>query len=185
MLFNAIVLMCLATGLSRLATKHVDNADVPEMKLYDVFHRILPFNSNANILADVIVVTCLLAMCFVGVYDHKGLCDFFIVYAILIIIRTISMSITILPDWCTTIWKKYGKNNVFGGCRDKLFSGHTATALLFSLFIYKKTNMVGIFLLPVIVSLCTLISREHYSIDVLFAWIITIFVWQNRQLILA
>lgn len=183
MFHRAICLLCFALLSTFLATHYIDHEkkNIPEMKLYDTLHHFLPFCSQVSKIADIVSVGCFSAMFYIGMYDHQTLSEFMFALAIIGIIRAISITITILPDHCTTIWNKYGKKNIFGGCRDKLFSGHTAATLLCSFFLYKKTKMSWVFLLPIIVSFAMLISREHYSIDVLFAWFITTLVWQNIQ----
>jgi hypothetical protein len=53
-------------------------------------------------------------------------------------------------------------------CNDYMFSGHTTYNIVTSYFVGKVLYPVY----PIIASLVTIATREHYSIDVLVAWII-------------
>jgi hypothetical protein len=53
-------------------------------------------------------------------------------------------------------------------CNDYMFSGHTTFNIVTSYFVGKVLYPVY----PIIASLVTIATREHYSIDVLVAWII-------------
>ena len=65
------------------------------------------------------------------------------------------------PGTCTP-------NPPFSFCNDYMFSGHTTFNIVTSYFVGKVLYPVY----PIIGSLVTIATREHYSIDVLVAWII-------------
>jgi len=66
-------------------------------------------------------------------------------------------------------------SGVIGGCHDKMFSGHTTVAILSSLFLvkYYPEYILHIALLNVVLLLSIISSRDHYTIDVLIALIIS------------
>lgn len=53
-------------------------------------------------------------------------------------------------------------------CNDYMFSGHTTFNIVTSYFVGKVLYPVY----PILASLVTVATREHYSVDVLVAWII-------------
>jgi len=53
-------------------------------------------------------------------------------------------------------------------CNDYMFSGHTTYNIVTSYFVGKLLYPVY----PILASLITVATREHYSVDVLVAWII-------------
>ena len=70
-------------------------------------------------------------------------------------------------------------NVIFGHCSDKIFSGHTAFTLLIVLVAYNfnlldnnKLLILGIFQL--IYAFLIIITRAHYSVDVLLSYYIVI-----------
>jgi len=56
----------------------------------------------------------------------------------------------------------------FSFCNDYMFSGHTTFTIVTSYFVGKVLYPVY----PIFASLVTIATREHYSVDVLVAWII-------------
>ena len=59
-------------------------------------------------------------------------------------------------------------NPPFSFCNDYMFSGHTTYNIVTSYFVGKVLYPVY----PIFASLVTIATREHYSVDVLVAWII-------------
>lgn len=60
------------------------------------------------------------------------------------------------------------KSNPLSNCNDYMFSGHTTFNIVTSYFL--KNGMFPIY--PMISSLITISTREHYTADVIVAWII-------------
>ena len=91
------------------------------------------------------------------------------------------MSVTILPKPVAQYDNKY-KNAImrffFGGANDLIFSGHTSFVLLLLLFISKSVhgNMGKLLLVAyaLIYSFIIILLRNHYTVDVILAWYITI-----------
>ncbi len=103
-------------------------------------------------------------------------------WAFLHIIRIISNNLTVLPsiNKCRpTIFDKYS----VGGCCDYMFSGHTFTSLLPSIYIayyLRPVHPLWMFVYNILNSIIIIIGRRHYTDDVLIAWFITLFVFFIR-----
>jgi hypothetical protein len=99
-------------------------------------------------------------------------------YSIIILIRTITTQSTILP--ASGKCKSYGLYKYINGhCIDKVFSGHTAISLILILqyYRYNIVNINIIYLLLIIQSLLSLsliLTRGHYTIDIIIAYVISI-----------
>lgn len=90
--------------------------------------------------------------------------------AILLVLRCVCFSVTVLPtpfDVCDPL--------AVGGCHDCVFSGHTAITLLFASVIYEVYPDMKWPLLAycILGSLFIVMTRSHYTIDVIVAWIAT------------
>lgn len=178
---DGYALLAIAAVVSRVITSAIDlDRSTPDVQLTDVLHKTLPYIPQASHVADVIMAACLLLTPFVTKDSNK----YARVYAIILLVRAILMSVTILPDKCAPHFHRYGRNSVFGGCRDKCFSGHTATALLFALICVSSGLSRAVFAVPAAVSVLMLVSRSHYTLDIVVAWATVAAVWQNRQLLI-
>ena len=132
---------------------------------------------------------------------NKNLHKFLFIMAINYIIRAISFSITILPKCgvtkdkdntrsCTSMLLDYVtlKDTHIGHNQDLLFSGHASFSLLFSLYISYIEKVKGktknvIWLITLLNSIGIIITRCHYSIDVYYAYIVTLstfFLLKNK-----
>jgi hypothetical protein len=96
---------------------------------------------------------------------------FFNIYGFLLILRPLCFSVTIMPPPSNSI----PKTSILGGSCDCIFSGHTAITLLELLFLKKYYPYLPQYLIfEVLYCLAILISRAHYTVDIILAWIITI-----------
>jgi hypothetical protein len=69
-----------------------------------------------------------------------------------------------------------------GGCYDKVFSGHFSISFICLLVLYKN-KYIDIFTLTIlstILGFLIVVSRSHYTIDVVVAFMIVIIVYQNN-----
>ena len=104
-----------------------------------------------------------------------------------LLLRTITISITILPS-CMTIEFYNSKKNIyqklFNSSHDLIFSGHTLVFIFLSKLIIDNSNSFLFYIGNIIQYLfpITLItSRQHYSIDVLIAMIVYRFFILNIE----
>ena len=88
--------------------------------------------------------------------------------------------ITLIIDFIT---QKYD----MGYCNDYIFSGHSAIFILLTLLIsyYQLIPPIYINILSIITGIITffiIISRNHYTIDIILAYLITICVFTKNFL---
>ena len=145
-----------------------------EIPIFDVVHNNLPqIPQKYHIIFDVASIGAAFFVMFNGFF-YEYLNEFFI----LMILRGITGIVTILPH--DPVLNCNPQNNIsftshIDGCYDKIFSGHTATIFLAYLFI-RENNMLPVGLIEVMVILTLqglIMSRYHYTVDVVLALIIT------------
>ena len=102
--------------------------------------------------------------------------------SIIILIRMISTRLTIFPSSDP----KCNKCTAWGGCHDKMFSGHTAITVALCLYIYENnSNMAVPCLLTVITqSFISIATRGHYSVEVFIGGLIALFMFNSKNSIL-
>ena len=110
-------------------------------------------------------------------FNFNMLKEFLGYWIVIFIIRIITTLVTILPKYkeCKT------DEQIFGGCYDKIFSGHFASVFLATL-LYLKYNWITmpiLILINFINSIGILLRRSHYTIDIIMALFVTLFVYQN------
>lgn len=103
--------------------------------------------------------------------------------SILLFIRSITTLVTILPAQSKNCenrksWMTY----LNGHCIDKIFSGHTSLSLLVVLLYYKYSILPRrwihlLFCIQIMAAYCLILTRSHYTVDVIVAYMITIFVY--------
>lgn len=99
--------------------------------------------------------------------------------SVIIFLRSITTSVTILPSSVNGC--KFDLNFLTflnGHCIDKIFSGHTSITLLL-VFLYNKYNIITsnliyvLLFLQILVSISLILTKEHYTIDVILGYLIT------------
>ena len=106
------------------------------------------------------------------------------IWLTLMIVRSITTIVTALPPSKPKCDEKH--HPIFGGCFDKIFSGHTMTALLTVLVLYQF-NIVSPSMYYWWISLAALygfllvVSRDHYTIDVLISFVLTYAVFRLQM----
>lgn len=148
-------------------------------KIYDISHKYLPdlhdYDAYSN-FHHLITFGFLIPILF----NASMLYEFFGYWFTIFIIRSITIMVTILPKH-----KHCNNDNSFifvGQCYDKIFSGHFSSVLLATI-LYKKygwINTTTMILLNFINSLSILLSRGHYTIDLIVAYFVTLYVYQNK-----
>jgi len=144
-----------------------------EKPLYDVFHEKMPNLKKYEKAVDFIPYLLALVVLYMYIYDglnEQLINDLMLNYAILMILRVITFSITILPS---PICSKRSHPLAMGGCRDMIFSGHVTSMLLLAYTLYKHNPQyeTALILYCTIGSLLIIATRSHYTIDVIVAYI--------------
>jgi len=167
-------------------TKDISEKNPP---LYDIIISNTPDLSNYDIIPNILlcfIFSFLLIPLFFN-ENFKILYSFFKYFSLIILIRTITTQVTILPPTILEPQRecKYEKNFfdiicicLDGHNLDKIFSGHTAASLLLVLLYFKynileKNSLYLLLGLQILLSLTLILTRGHYTIDVLLAYIIT------------
>ena len=91
------------------------------------------------------------------------------------LIRSVSILSTILPSHQKCDKEIYLSSVFYGGCYDKIFSGHTSFILLLTLLYFREhiINMPTLIALNATNILLILATRSHYTVDILLAIFVT------------
>ena len=159
--------------------------------LYDHLHQSSKYLKFYNV-SDYFIFSYILSL----FYFNNNLPQFLNLLSIIYLLRTFSFTITILPK-CGKMKDKTDKSAVnilynyitlkdrhSGYNNDLLYSGHSAFMHLYFLYLnhyncISDNKKMIVFSINLILSILNILSRCHYSIDILFAYITTTFVFQN------
>ena len=151
------------------------NHDFP--KVYDILHENCVHIDKFEYASDIIALILIITLIILDVnmfYNYLG----FII--IILIIRIFTNILTILPknNLCTI-------SNSFsfrGGCYDKIFSGHFSSTFIATLILYKNNyiNVILLILINLINSLFIILSRNHYTIDIVMSFFVSLVIYQNN-----
>jgi len=132
-------------------------------KIKDLGHDVFPDFSNFAWLHDLTLVVPSVALFFSWPRLQKSgkVKNYFGALAIMYMCRALTQLVTQLPR------AKKAKCSKFSYCNDYIFSGHTTFNLVTSYFVGWLFPIY-----PVISSLITIATKEHYSVDVILAWVI-------------
>lgn len=149
-------------------------------KVYDIGAKYLPNlsnNQNLEYLAHG------LAFIFPFIFGSVVRNEYFNYIPILFLIRSLFISITILPKEKQCDDSKFKLSNLFfGHCYDKIFSGHYVTICLVSLILMnnKMINILTFIIINLSYAILILSLRFHYTIDLVVAFFVTLVVYQNK-----
>jgi hypothetical protein len=143
--------------------------------IYDLGFKYLPNLHKYGYISDIVVVISLLSL-FI-----PGICMKFVYLIIPIyLIRFITTNTTVLPkiEHCTIPDTLY--SSFFGSCYDKIFSGHFAVVFLITLLLFEESyiSLFLLFIINILNGLIIIATRQHYTIDVIVSFFITLFVHQ-------
>ena len=151
------------------------------LPLYDIIQESFPNLQSYRIIPEVLHFIPILTLLANTIYYKHIDClkKFLIIHGILMFIRAISFSVTLLPDssgMCQL-------SNHIGGCFDLLFSGHSTIMLLCCLlaneyFSFNRKWKLCLFTNTGIASFLIILCRNHYTIDVLYSILMTYFVYK-------
>ena len=146
--------------------------------VYDIGHR-LPDLRSYDYVPNLYLIL------FMGYLLWSPFIIEFIGYIIPIFIaRVVVMQLTVLPktdDGCDELDLSIA-GNIFGGCYDKIFSGHFSIVLLITLILqrHRLLSMAGLLLLNGINAVMIISTRAHYTIDIVVSVLVTLFIFQNH-----
>ena len=146
-------------------------------KVQDFFHNILPHYAHFEYASDImsgLVIAYLALMKFNLLYQLSGF------IFTLVILRQIVIQMTILPK--NEICNIQHSSLLRGGCYDKIFSGHFGITFLSTLILYDNRLINAFFgiVINVANALFILLSRCHYTIDIIVSILVVVIIYQNN-----
>jgi hypothetical protein len=99
------------------------------------------------------------------------------------LIRCITIQATVLPKLKHCDIPDTFYSRCFGGCHDKIFSGHFAFVFLITLLLMEKKylSMFTTTVINLLHGVLIIAVRNHYSIDVIVSFFVTLCVYQSLQ----
>jgi hypothetical protein len=144
-------------------------------EVFDLFHSVTPDLQELKKYNDVIALTLIGSLIFFPALITEALDKILLV----MLLRSITILSTILPKYKEREDHEFKWVSFLTGHEyDKIFSGHTAVVLLITLIMYREV----IISLPLLVFInglnitLILVTRSHYSVDIVVACMITYFV---------
>lgn len=167
---STLLVTTLALVITRVALWRVEpTAAAP---LHDVLHAGLPNLRSYEAAIDLVPLLLVFVVAYLYLLDglDASLLNGLVwSYAVLMILRALTFSVTILPS---PVCSRRTKNLSIGGCHDLVFSGHVTATLLLAHTVYTHDPRYGVALTLycVLGSLLVVATRAHYTLDVLVAW---------------
>ena len=171
-----IILTVLVTTILDHNLEHYYNNRINKFpKVYDVSHKYLPNLNKYEYVSNLYTFFFVLIILFIPKVFEQ-----FVEYIIPIMLaRLIIMHMTVLPKNSNCI---VHISSVFGGCYDKIFSGHFAAVFLITLLLseHNYISILSLILINVLNAFLILVTRSHYTIDIIVSLIITLLFYQNN-----
>lgn len=174
---TSVYIFCISCLTCILSSRFIKNHNT---KIVDIIHnnfRIFKYHHSSDFL---IFLQILFGIIKLEIYTIK---EILLLMSIIQFLRSICSITTVLPPL-----KNYKDKIRFGGLNgygtEYIFSGHASYSAVTTLFLYSE-NILGfytLFLYNCISQLLIVVSRNHYTIDVLLAWIISSLLYSNLQL---
>jgi len=146
-------------------------------KIRDLVHDNVPkltwsYVSDTLVLAQTVTTVTLLA--------RDTISHFFLIMAIAQLFRIATMSNTILPP-LKNYHDKYRWGGINGTGTEYIFSGHACYSCLSAIYLYQYgiVSMTPLILYNIISQGLIVVSRNHYTVDVILAWIIVPLIYGN------
>jgi hypothetical protein len=178
-----IAAVCTRTFILRSVLSERSVLDRKAKPLQDSMHSIIPkISEEIGKIKELTTFVPFLIFLFYILREknYRVLFDFVKLFAMILFIRSLSFYLTMLPDASERCDPE--ATGINGGCNDLLFSGHTSFQILSLLYLYyysetwnKYPNTIKIPFLSLIPINAYLIlaTRDHYSIDILYALIVS------------
>lgn len=145
-------------------------------KIYDIFHENIsivnmPYISDYMVFIQILYTLILIPKDFFS--------EFFFIMGIVQILKFICSITTILPP-LKTYDEKHRLGGINGNGVEYIFSGHASYSALTAIYLYNfGINFWLIFIYNLISQTLIILTRNHYSVDVILAWIIVPSLYHN------
>ena len=151
-------------------------------QIFDLFHHYTPDLHRYELIVNFIPFVLLACLFFCGL-NLASIKEFAWKLLLIYVLRAITVIITILPkhEACDYDAKSITVSSFIGGCYDKVFSGHMALTFLATLIYYREKfiSFSSFAFINILEAILILITRAHYSLDVLLAVLITYLVYDG------
>lgn len=159
------VYLCYYNGKTFFTDREQQGKTSP--KIFDLLHKYLPDYSEKDHLGYLMNIAI-----FFPLIMYPQIISQFISFMIpIMMFRYVTTNVTILPKSKNCKDENFGIFNLINGhCYDKIFSGHFACSIIISLLLYNNNliDNVGVLALyNVISAYLILVSRSHYTVDIL------------------
>ncbi len=177
-----IIMTTIVYSMSNYYTYHNSLKQECKEPLYDILHNILPDLSKYVYIRDIVLPLFFIPLLFIKSTNHKLEFIYYFIqgFMILITLKAITIFFTYQPSSNPDCNEKKYLNH----CFHQMFSGHNSLVLLLWI-LYIKFNVINatiITILPVLLySILILMTRAHYSVDIIVSYIIT-FLLINKSL---
>ena len=143
--------------------------------IYDVGFKYLPDLHKYAYLSDVIVILGCLCLFIPGIF-----LPFLYLIIPIWLIRFITSTVTVLPKIINCNIKSNIYSTIFGGCYDKIFSGHFSILFVITLLLLEKSyiSLLTTIVINLLHGLFIIAVRNHYTIDVVVSFFVTLCVYQ-------
>lgn len=152
-------------------------------KVFDIGFKYLPdYTDNPYLLFILNFIIVIVPFYVHFILGYKILDEYFYYFIIIYLIRLVMINSTILPKMkqCVNDFNLFSTIN--GHCYDKIFSGHFSSIFLLVLILYNKkifTNIPVLTGFSTFIALLILLTRSHYTIDIIVAIFVVSFVYYN------
>lgn len=185
-IFGAIVIILLANFYTNEIGEAYYEGEDKINKIFDVVHHYTPDFHEFGSLVNVIPLLLFGSLFFLP--KSMSLIEEVVLKILLIhLIRSLTIISTILPkhEKCKREDSSFF-TRLLGDCYDKVFSGHTSFVFLITLILLRD-NYIGfkqLVSINALESATILLTRSHYTIDVILAYFITYLVYDGDYHIL-
>lgn len=165
----------LVSSLACVITANLIKSD--QNKVIDIIHHNIPY-IKLTYLSDSLVLAQTAVTAFV--LDNQSLAEFFLIMGIIQFFRCLCSVSTVLPP-LKNYTDKYRLGGLNGSGTEYIFSGHASYSALGAIYLYTKgfVNIFPLLVYNVISQFAIIVTRNHYTVDIVLAWIIVPLTWSN------
>jgi hypothetical protein len=170
MLFTSIILFILSSNLSLYVARRIQNHPT---RIIDFIHSKFPETTvSISYLSDLMIFSQISFFLLYSTYREITL--ILLEMSLLYLFRILTMSATVLPPiGHRNKIRIYGMN---GTGTEYLFSGHACWACLTCLSLIERNRDIvsvsGLVIYNLVSQSAMIVSRNHYTVDVLLAWML-------------
>jgi len=153
-------------------TLHCDPEKITDL-IISSFPKIeLPYASD-------FLITCQLAYTIVFISEaEQG--EIFLIMSVVQVLRMICMVCTVLPP-LKSYQDKQRLGGINGSGTEYIFSGHASYSALTAIYLIKQVDPIPLCLYNLVSQMLIILTHNHYTIDVVLAWIIVPLLYGNLE----